>query len=193
LAQAAGGVHTLADMTVLPVAETIRRTKIDREMLRERVAGQSDEVLTAEYLVNGQPLGDTCESLRDLVAHVLMWDEINLAVLSEARRGRAHWSLDPRWESREIGYELNRSGVLAGRRFPISLLLHRFASVCDAMLAELGSYDDREWIATTTVHHASTASVGALAQYVMTVPQVAPYWHAAHHLGEVMVSPTCDG
>jgi hypothetical protein len=33
-------------------------------------------------------LGDFCESLHDLVAHVLMWDEINLAVLAEAAAGR---------------------------------------------------------------------------------------------------------
>lgn len=34
-------------------------------------------------------LGDFCESLRDLVAHVLMWDEINLAVVTEAAAGRS--------------------------------------------------------------------------------------------------------
>jgi alpha/beta hydrolase fold len=30
--------------------------------------------------VTAGPLGDFCDSLHDLVAHVLMWDEINLAV-----------------------------------------------------------------------------------------------------------------
>jgi hypothetical protein len=157
------------------------------------VEGRSEEGLIAEYLVDGRPLGDSCESLRDLVAHVLMWDEINLAVLSEARRGRAHWSLDPRWETAETGRLLNISGVTAGRQLPVNLLLHRFTAVCRAMLAELGEYDDRDWVAATSVHHANVTSIGALAQYVMTVPQVAPYWHAAHHLGEFSTIIAHDG
>ena len=132
----------------------------------------------------GGPLGDFCESLGDLVAHVLMWDEISLAVLTEARIGRQHWSLDPRWETREAGQALNRAGVAAGRALPVALLLHRFAAAQDALLAELRSYSEEAWRAPLAAGIGVDAapSMGALAAYVMTVPKTAPYWHAAIHL-----------
>jgi len=177
-------VPSLAGMTsqILSVAETVRRTATDRGLLADRVRGLDPDELTAPYLVRGGPLGDFCESLRDLVAHVLMWDEINLAVLAEADRDRAHWSLAARWETTDAGRSLNRAGVAAGRDLPVELLVHRFTSVRDALLDELARHDDDMWARPVGVR---PGSVGALAQYVMTVPGNDPYWHAAIHLGEL--------
>jgi hypothetical protein len=164
------------------VAEAVRRTELDRRFLIDEIAGRSDEALVAPYTVNAGPLGDACDSLRDLVAHVMMWDEISLAVMTEARAARRHWSLDPRWETREAGQMLNASGVAAGREVPVRLLLHRFASVREALLAELRSYSKEEWRTPLAVDLDPRRSVGSLAQYVMTVPGQHSYWHAAIHL-----------
>jgi hypothetical protein len=170
---------------ILPVGETVRRTTIDRRLLMEHMGARTEDDLIAPCRVRGGPLGDFCESLRDLVAHVLMWDEINLAVLTEARHGRAHWSLDPRWEDPETGELLNISGISAGRRLPVELLVHRFTAVRDALLDEFSRYDDEQWRAPIAGTRSGAESIGALAQYVMTVPGNAPYWHAAIHLGEL--------
>jgi hypothetical protein len=172
-------------VTVLPVAEALDRITVDRGLLLDLVRPRAEADLVAPYLVDGRPLGDFCESLRDLVAHVLMWDEINLAVLAEARAGRRHWSLDPRWEQPEVGALLNRSGVAAGLLLPVDLLVHRFDSVRAALLAEIRQYDDLGWAGPAAVEHERASSVGALAQYVMTVPGVTPYAHARYHLGKL--------
>ncbi|WP_155353044.1 maleylpyruvate isomerase N-terminal domain-containing protein [Acrocarpospora macrocephala] len=171
--------------SALPMEEAARRIRVDRGLLLEELAQRSEEDLVAGYSVAGGPLGDFCESLRDLVAHVLMWDEINLAVLTEARLGRAHWSLRSVWETREAGQMLNKSGVAAGRDLPVGLLTDRYSAVQEALLAELRSYDEDGWRAPTGLGHSQAPSVGSLAQYVMSVPNVAPYWHAAVHLGRL--------
>jgi hypothetical protein len=150
-------------------AEAVHRLRTDHEILLDHVEGRPDLAITAG------PLGDFCESLHDLVAHVLMWDEINLAVLAEARAGRSHWSLDARWETPDIGRRLNKGGVLAGRELPADLLLHRLVTVRDAFLTELDEYDEETWQSGT----------GALAQRVCTVPGQPSYWHAALHLNAV--------
>ena len=167
----------------LSVTAAVRRIRLDRAMLTGRVEEQTPEQLALPYQVAGGPIGDFCESLRDLVAHVLMWDEVSLAVLTEARAGRMHWSLDPAWESAAAGSMLNRAGVLSGRLVPVDLLLHRFAIVRDSLLDELSRYEDEQWRARTALGHPRVSSVGALAEYVMTVPGSAAYWHAAIHLG----------
>ena len=168
--------------SVVSVAEAVRRTDVDRRLLTDEIAGRSDAALVTPYTVHAGPLGDACESLRDLVAHVLMWDEISLAVLTEARAGRQHWSLDPRWETRDAGQMLNSSGVAAGRELPVGPLLHRFASAREALLAELRSYSEEEWGTPTSVDLDPRPSMGSLAQYAMTVPGHHSYWHAAIHL-----------
>ncbi len=173
---------------VLPVEEAVRRTELDRGLLIDevnRLFGDSGEALMSPYRVAGGPLGDSCDTLRDLVAHVLMWDEINLSVLTEARLGRIHWSLDPQWETPAAGRTLNASGVTAGRDLPVALLLQRFGVVQDALLAELRSYPHERWLAPLSPALGLKFSPGSLAQYVMTVPQAAPYWHAAIHLDEL--------
>jgi hypothetical protein len=89
-------------MASMGLGEAMRRLGADRDLILTRTDGLSDADAAAPYRTGAGPLGDFCESLRDLVAHVLMWDEINLAVLTEARAGRGHWSLTrvgrrPRW------------------------------------------------------------------------------------------------
>ena len=159
---------------LLSAADAAHRTAADRALLAERVSGLSEADLVAPYRVAGGPLGDSCESLRDLVAHVTMWDEISLAVLAEAGRGRSHWSLDARWETPAAGRALNAGGVAAGRAIPVDLLVHRFDTVWWALVEELRGYADGGW-----------DGVGPLAQHAMTVPGAASYWHAAIHLGAV--------
>ncbi len=105
-------------MNIVSLQEASGRLRADHELLLARVAGLAEDQLAASYRVASGPLGDFCDSLHDLLAHVLMWDEINLAVLSEATAGRAHWSLDPRWETPEAGRLLNRGGVAAARQGP---------------------------------------------------------------------------
>jgi len=164
----------------LAVAEAVRRIRHDRKLLLQAVEGRSESELRAAYHVAGGPLGDFCESLHDLVAHVLMWDEINLAVLAEASRGRRHWSLDPRWESPAAGRALNLGGVTGGRSIPSDLLIHRFTVTTASLVAELDGTETMRW---ETHPFESELTVGALAEYVMTVPGRLPYWHAAIHLG----------
>jgi hypothetical protein len=161
----------------LPTAEVTRRIRIDHEILLGRLDGQSPKELAAEFTVGSGPLGDFCESLHDLLAHVLMWDEIGLAVLTEHRAGRSHWSLDPRWETADAGLRLNRAGVLAGRELPASLLLHRLISVRDALVTEIERYPETDWQAAD--------AIGTLAQHAMTVPGKPPFVHAALRLDEL--------
>ena len=116
-------------MIIVRYEEVIRRLRADHDLLISEAEDLAEAQLAARYQLAGGPLGDFCESLHDLVAHVLMWDEINLAVLTEAAAGRGHWSLDPRWETPGAGRMLNRGGVEAGRLLPASLLLHRLRAV----------------------------------------------------------------
>lgn len=168
---------------LLSIDEATRRVERDHHLLEAAVQATGVGSLTDEYRIEGGPLGDFCESLHDLVAHVLMWDEIDLAVLADARAARVHWSLDARWEQPEVGRMLNRGGVAAGREIPSELLLHRFASVRAALLSELGALSEEQWSAPTGIEHDRAGSLGGLMQYAMTVPNRPPFWHAAIHLG----------
>jgi hypothetical protein len=168
-------------MSIITAAEASRRLRTDHELLLAEVTELTAEQLAAPYQLASGPLGDFCESLHDLVAHVLMWDEISLAVLTEAAAGRVHWSLDPLWETPEAGRLLNRSGVQAGRLLPASLLLHRLRAVQDAVLGELARSEGRAWTGPGQMP-ALARGIGGLAQRAWTVPGQPAFWHAAIHL-----------
>jgi hypothetical protein len=167
---------------VLPLSTAISRLTTDHVMLLSRVETLPETELAAPFQLESGPLGDFCESLHDLIAHVLMWDEINLVVLTEATAGRRHWSLDPRWETPDAGRRLNLAGVQAGRHLPASLLLHRLRTVWDAVLAEFARHDEDAWTGSTA-HRGE--SPGELAQRVWTVPGHDAFWHAAIHLDQL--------
>jgi hypothetical protein len=182
-----GARHTVmlmaAQSEVLSVPETAEIIAGDRNELVRELESRPTDSWTDPYRVNGGPLGDFCESLHDLLAHVLMWDEINLAFLTDAMRHRTHWSLAAEWETPEMGRLLNAAGVLAGRRLPSASLLSRFVSVRDALLDELRHITDRQWREPVAVSHDHAGSLGELAANAMTVPRADPYVHALLHLG----------
>jgi hypothetical protein len=179
-------------MSIVSVDEASRRLSADHNVLLATVSDLAAEQLAAACQLDSGPLGDFCESLHDLVAHVLMWDEINLAVLTEAAAGRAHWSLDPRWETPEAGRLLNRSGVQAGRQLPASLLVHRLRTVHDAVLGELARSEGRAWTGAGQIS-ALARGIGGLAQKVWTVPGQPAFWHAAIHLNQLPLTSRPTG
>jgi hypothetical protein len=184
LAAAGQAMVEFITVSIVPAEEASRRLRADHDLLFTEVNELVGEQLAATYHLASGPLGDFCESLRDLVAQVLMWDEINLAVLTEAAASRVHWSLDPRWETPEAGLVLNRSGVEAGRLLPASLLLHRLRAVQDAVLGELACYEGQAWTDAGQIP-SLTRGIGGLAQKVWTVPGQPAFWHAAIHLNHL--------
>lgn len=82
-----------------------------------------------------------------------MWDEIVLAILSEARHSRAHWSLDRLWAPVEAGRALNVGGVEAGGLLPPELVAHRFGSVWQALIAAIDEVPDVEWTGGLAFRH----------------------------------------
>jgi len=160
---------------LLSRAEAADRLRTDHTLLRAAVDGLPGDALAADFATSAGPLGDFCASLHDLVAHVLMWDEINLAVLTEADRGRDHWSLAPAFETTETGRALNQAGVAAGRLLAADLLLDRLASTHAALLDQLAGYVEDDW----------RDRAGPLATRVFTVPGRPAFWHAALHLDAV--------
>src|SRR5215813_11830742 len=171
-------------VTIVSKEEASSRLQADHDALLARVNGLTGAQLAASYRLASGPLGDFCESLHDLIAHVLMWDEINLMVMTEAAAGRAHWSLDPRWETPEAGRMLNRGGVEAGRHLPASLLLHRLHAVHEAVLAEFARYSGQAWTETRPLPELAYGT-GGLAQRVWTAPGQPAFWHAAIHLNQL--------
>jgi hypothetical protein len=139
---------------------------------------ESSNAWTERYELASGPLGDFCETLHDLAAHVLMWNEINIAVLDEALFGRSHWSLDPRWETPEAGSVLNHAGVASGRHLPGELLTHRLGAAHDSLMAIL---DSEAWHGRVL----ESTTVAGLAHRVMTVPGQPAFFHAAVHLKQV--------
>ena len=147
-------------MSIVSVDEATSRLRADHDVLLAEVNDLAAEQLAAACQLASGPLGDFCESLHDLVAHVLMWEEINLAVLTEAAAGRAHWSLEPRWETPEAGRLLNRSGVQAGRQLPSSLLMHRLRTVHEAVLGELARHEGPAWTGAGQIPALARESAG---------------------------------
>ena len=168
-------------------AEAAELLRVDQELLLTRIDGRTEAELRAPYRVAAGPLGHFCDSLHDLIAHILMWDEITLSVLRDAKAGRLHWSLDPRWETAEIGSALNIGGVEAGRHLPSELLRHRFDSVGVALIAEIEQYDEKSWAVPSTGGGVD-GGVGALAEYASTPPNGIVVGHAARHLQPAPVS-----
>lgn len=168
-------------LPTLSLAVAVQLILEDHQLLLERVEGVSEKRLREAVRLADGPLGHFCESLHDLVAHILMWDEITLAVLTEAAHERTHWSLDPRWETPVAGRALNLGGVHAGRGVSSELLNHRLHNVSAALVAELERYDEPAWIDSNTAGPFN-GGIGALAEYVTTPPGAVPYAHVAQHL-----------
>lgn len=156
----------------IPPELAASRVDADHAVLLRAVEGRTDFELSASYRIGDARPGEFCDSLHDLLAHVLMWDEIAIGLLQEAARGRTHWALDEECETRAARMQLSWSGVAAGRHLPAWLLLHRLVSARSALGSELRSVDPRAW----------ASAVGDVVRDALTAAGARPFWRAAHHL-----------
>lgn len=152
-----------------------RRFRADHDTLLRVVEGRTDFELAAAYRICGERAGTYCDSLHDLIAHVLMWDEMALGVLMDASRGRTHWLLDPEYDSPAVRTQLDWSGVAAGRHLPAWLLLHRLVTTRDALTRELAAVGERVW----------AGPAGSVVEAALTADGAPAFWHAAHHLKQL--------
>ncbi|HEV2779261.1 MAG TPA: hypothetical protein VGX25_07650 [Actinophytocola sp.] len=170
-------------MEELSLSEARRRLHEDDDVLREAIAGRTPEELTEPHTVAGRPIGDFCDSLRDLVAHHTMWREIDLAVLVDALGGRRHWSTTARWSTRAAGARLNRAGVVGARILLVDEVLDRFDAATASLLGTLDRLDRRRW--TEPVFPDDDVTLGRWIQTHFSVPGQPPFRHATFHLNGV--------
>jgi hypothetical protein len=162
------------------LSEARRRLHKDDNVLRETIAGRTAEELTEPHVVEGRPIGDFCDSLRDLVAHHTMWREIDLAVLVDALGGRRHWSTTALWSARAAGQRLNQAGVVGGRILLVNEVLDRFEASTASLLDALDRLDDRRW--AEPVFPDDDIPLGQWIQTHFSVPGQTPFRHATLHL-----------
>lgn len=160
--------------------------ELDRDRLLSTVDARH---AGSEPQIMHNPLRGAAMSVLDLVGHVAMWDEIVLAVLSEARRGRAHWYATAPWETVEAGRALNIGGVQAWRLLPEDLVLDRFRRTRDALMSAIAEVPAAEWHAELPFRHTGwePQTLAGLSHRVNT-PEADPdrkltYLHASVHLG----------
>src|SRR5215207_802271 len=75
--------------------------------------------------------------------------------------------------------------LLPGASYPVDLLMHGFDAVLEALLNELRSYTEDRWLEPAPPRVSPVLTIGSLAEYVMTVPRMPSYWHAAIHLDKL--------
>ncbi len=162
----------------------------DRDRMLEALA--CEEAAPGSVAIQHDPLAPAGRgqiSVLGLVQHVAMWDEIVLAILSEARHGRAHWSLDRLWAPVEAGRALNVGGVEADGSFRQSLWC--IASVRCGRRSSPRSMRCRTWNGRAGWRSGMTARsrrhCSGLCQFASS-PEADPartrtYRHACLHLG----------
>lgn len=108
--------------------EACERLRLDRDRL---LVAYHD---TSAVVVPG-PRSQGLQTVRDVIAHVTMWDEIVLAAIAARQLGHTHWSVDPRWANE--GAALNEGGITSGRLLPEMLVLQRFLNARDLLVDTL--------------------------------------------------------
>ncbi len=110
--------------------EACERLRLDRDRLLVAYHDSSTMVVPG-------PPSQGLQTVRDVVAHVAMWDEIVLAAITGHQLGRTHWSVDPRWAG--DGAALNEGGIASGRLLPEPLVLQRFLDARDLLIDTLAT------------------------------------------------------
>lgn len=131
---------------------------MDQRTVCHALAAHRDHLLgavaaDASQQIHHNPLGEDPMSLTDLVIHVSMWDEIVLGILNEALAGRAHWSVDSRWETPECGRALNVGGEEAGRLLPASLVHERYSTARNALMEAIAAVNADTWHSELPFQH----------------------------------------
>ncbi len=161
--------------------EALRLLKIEHEAVEALIDALTDEEMTRpDTIQHGMYYDQEC-SFKDLLAHLVCYEQYAVEAIRDWRNGREHWAIaalkDPR-RGREIHY----GGIAERARLSLEEQLEEYRRVSRELERAIAALSEAEWRGAAPYATTGGVDLGGMIEGIMVLPPRPMYRHLPVHV-----------
>ena len=161
--------------------KALRLLRIEHEAVGALIDALTDEEMTRrDTIQHGMYYDQEC-SFKDLLAHLVCYEQYTVEAIGEWRKSRKHWAIDavkdPR-RSREIHY----GGIEERARLSLDEQLEEYRRVSAELERMIAEMSEADWRSAAPYAGADGTDLGGMIEGVMVLPPRPMYRHLPVHV-----------
>ena len=161
--------------------EALSLLKVEHEAVGALIDALTDEEMTRRDTIQHGLYYDQECSFKDLLAHLICYEQYTVEAIGEWRKGREHWAIaavkDPR-RGREIHY----GGIAERAHLSLAEQLEEYRRVSTELERAIEAMSEAEWRGAAPVATAGSADLGGMIEGIMVLPPRPMYRHLPVHV-----------
>ena len=159
--------------------EALRLLRVEHQAVAALIDALSDEEMTRQDTIRHGLYSDQQCSFKDLLAHLVCYEQYSLEAIDAWQAGRKHWVIDALRDpaqSREIHY----GGIAERAGLSLEQQLAEYRRVSAALEAAIESLDDAAWHGPAGP--SESGDLGGMIELIMVAPPRPMYRHLPVHV-----------
>ena len=162
-------------------AEALRLLRIEHGAVAALVEELTDEEITRRDTIRHGLYWDQECSFKDLLAHLVCYEQITLEAIVEWREGRRHWAIEALRDARR-GREIHFGGIEEREGLNLGEQLDEYRRVSQALEHEIDRMTEAEWRGSAPYADGLGTDLGGMIEGIMVLPPRPPYRHLPVHV-----------
>lgn len=161
--------------------EALRLLQIEHQAVAALIAELTAEEMTRrDTIQHGMYYDQEC-SFKDLLAHLICYEDYTVEAIGEWRNGRKHWAIEAVQDPRR-GREIHYGGIAERDHLSLEEQLDEYRTVSQALEQEISEMSDADWRRAPSFANADEGNLGGMIEGILVLPPRPMYRHLPVHI-----------
>lgn len=161
-----------------------RELEVEHAAIRGLIDALTDEQMTRRDTIDyGLFMGQEL-SFKDLLAHLMSYEELSLAALADWRAGKKHWAIDTLQNEREA-IRVHFEGIAARKPHPLAQVIGDWQRFQAEIVREIREMSDTEWKSPPPFANSYPLDLSGVFEIIICAPPRPPYRHLPVHIPNI--------
>ena len=161
--------------------EALRLLKVEHEAVKDLIDALTEEEMTRpDTIQHGMYYDQEC-SFKDLLAHLICYEQYTFEAIGEWRQGREHWAIKAVKDSRQ-GREIHYGGIAERAHLSLADQLTEYRQVSAELERAIEAMSEAEWRGAAPYAADDNTDLGGMIESIMVLPPRPMYRHLPVHV-----------
>ena len=165
-------------------AKALQQLDIEHDAVRNLIGTLTEEEMARSDTIKYGLYWDQHLSFKDLIAHLLTYEDLSIKALDAWQRGEKHPAIDD-MQSENSSRRIHYSGIEERRGMPLSEVLEEWDNTQANLMKKLQGLSDGDWHRKAPFSTPVPLDLGGVLEIILVAPPRPPYRHLPVHVPDI--------
>jgi hypothetical protein len=164
--------------------KAIRQLDIEHDAVRNLIDTLTEEEMLRPDSIRYGLYWDQHLSFKDLIAHLLTYEELSVQTIDAWQRGEKHPAIDD-MQSEMSSRRIHYAGIENRREMPLPEVLQLWEHTQAKLMGKFDTLSDEDWYGEAPFSTPDPLDLGGALEIILVAPPRPPYRHLPVHIPDV--------